>query len=478
MQYNTAFVDEAIYATIGEEVLRKIYWESGLSWMGGSYLYPIISALLNRYWGLEGIRIFSTLCVLTTAIISGKIARQLRGAYSEIITVGLFLFSSITLNLGQLGTYDAPSLVFSSIAVYLALKSRYSYDLSRVRLLILSSIFMTLAILSKYVALFFLPAIALFIAIKGRTLHDLKKNLLIGIRSGIIWLSVPMMVLTWYVTSNFDQVSNFFTGTHFSEPSSFVKISNQIVSSTHIILFTATAAFLYALSKVKGEKKLIIGFLFFGGWLPILYHFTSLNIRSLPKHMVFTLFYWTPLSGWLGNKIISSLRSMTTKAMLANSAQFLTTGIALLLIANLWFSFSNHWRFQRSWPSATGAIEYLEKHRKSGDKILAEGAAVFKYHLFDGFEDPASWPSTWYFNYEGLNGTEAIKKAVEDQSFDYIVLNGYFTSYVNSEIEPVINEHYNLVVEDTYKVSGVHDHTTKVWEPKERGDIADLSIDK
>ena len=59
MNYNTAFVDEAIYVTIGEEVLRKIFWESALSWMGGSYLYPIISAYLNRLGGLVAIRTFS-----------------------------------------------------------------------------------------------------------------------------------------------------------------------------------------------------------------------------------------------------------------------------------------------------------------------------------------------------------------------------------------------------------------------------------
>ena len=52
LNYNTAFVDEAIYATVGEEVLRGIYWEDAISWMGGSYIYPVISALINRRFGL------------------------------------------------------------------------------------------------------------------------------------------------------------------------------------------------------------------------------------------------------------------------------------------------------------------------------------------------------------------------------------------------------------------------------------------
>src|SRR5690606_20468752 len=144
-----------------EGYLRSIYWESALSWMSGSYLYPIISAYLNRLWGLEGIRVFSTLCLLVTGILSGKIAKQLGGKLSEVITLTLFLFAGITLNLGQLGTYDTPAIVFTAVAVYLAIKLRYETGMRRVLLLLLSSLFMTLAFLSKYIAIFALPIIGI-----------------------------------------------------------------------------------------------------------------------------------------------------------------------------------------------------------------------------------------------------------------------------------------------------------------------------
>ena len=41
LNYNTLFVDEAIYATVGKNVWSGVLSQNATSWMYGSYLYPL-----------------------------------------------------------------------------------------------------------------------------------------------------------------------------------------------------------------------------------------------------------------------------------------------------------------------------------------------------------------------------------------------------------------------------------------------------
>ncbi|QQS38693.1 glycosyltransferase family 39 protein [Candidatus Woesebacteria bacterium] len=476
MQFNTAFVDEAIYATIGEEVLRKIYWENAISWMGGSYLYPVISGFINRYYGLEGIRMFSALCVLTAGVLSAKLARLLGGKYSSLAALIFFLFSSLSLNLGQLGTYDTPSLMCMSISFYCVITSRYHIGKRKFLLLILSSFFMTLAVLSKYVAILFVPTIILAIIPTVKNTTEFIKHIP-KLTVYILCWSLPFTALVgWYVFVNYSQVINFFEGDFFSEPSNLLTIFTTLIQSTNFIIIGATTSLVYALLKVKGEKKWLVIVLFIGGLAPILYHLSSMNIRSFPKHLVFTLFYWVPLTGWILNKIYTKLTQVSNSfTFINNSYQLIWTTLFILIITNTWLSFAKHWQFQRSWPSSTATLEYLREHRKNDDKIFAEAAAIYKFHMFEGFEDPSAWPSTWHLEYKGKFGVDAMKMAISEKAFDYIILNDYFTSEINREIKPVINEYYEVVAFDDYKLSGVHTITTLVWQPKDDTNILVLS---
>jgi len=91
---------------------------------------------------------------------------------------------------------------------------------------------------------------------------------------------------------------------------------------------------------------------------------------------------------------------------------------------------------------------------------------MYKYHLFDGFEDPSSWASTWYMQYQGYYGVEAMELAIDDKYFDFIILNDYFTKYVNDQLADNIEENYDLVMTENYKLFGEYDSLTRVWVPK------------
>jgi len=55
--YNTLFVDEAIYATGGRDLLAGLADRHILAWFGGSFIYPTLSALAANLAGVAGIRL-------------------------------------------------------------------------------------------------------------------------------------------------------------------------------------------------------------------------------------------------------------------------------------------------------------------------------------------------------------------------------------------------------------------------------------
>lgn len=455
LSYNTAFVDEAIYATVGEEFLRGIFWESALSWMGGSYLYPIISALINRVYGLAGIRAFSYLCLLIAGVTASEIARKIAGPKTRVVTAAVFFSSASVLNLSALGTYDASSILFLSLAVFLGISSQRTRDNKRMALVIISSIAFFLAVLSKYIAIVFLPFVVLLVLEKG----------VLKTKWPLVWLVSFVLLLSAYCLFTLSSLIDFFTSDSFVEIKTRPFILKELFGLLNVFLIAfATMVFIFL---KKHRHNYIFISLFFAGMMPLLYHVIFANFRSLWKHVVFTQFFWAPLVAWMVVFLYIKFRKFVKqKEQYSNASQLVYAAIIAASIFGLWRSLSLHWRFQRSWPSASASLEYLEKVRGPDDRIFAEASAVYKYHLFDGFEDPYSWASTWYIEYEGETGVTAMKKAIENQVFDYIILNGYYTRETSDELTELANIYYDKVLTDNYKVSGEYDMPTFVWARK------------
>ncbi|OGM28519.1 hypothetical protein A2801_03675 [Candidatus Woesebacteria bacterium RIFCSPHIGHO2_01_FULL_41_10] len=457
LAYNTAFVDEAIYATVGEEVLRGSYWENALTWMGGSYLYPIISATINRHFGLAGVRMFSIFCVLTAGVTSSKIAEVLSGKRAALIALIAFLTSAVSLNVGQLGTYDAPAVLFFSLATYLAIVTSNLKGYRQIPAIFFSALFFALAVLSKYIAIILLPVVGLLVL--TRTRFSIPKTLLWGIVASIVIGSFTLL--------EYEQLYIFFTGGAFKEYTSRVKIIAEAWKYLHVFIPLAFAGGLVTFLK-KPDKRVLISILLLGSIVPFGYHFGSANIRSMWKHMIFSLLFLVPIAAVTLESAYLRFRTWARNNQILINASHIFVTIAFLTVGSLlWNNLREHWVFQRSWPSATNVLQILAANRHDDDIIFAEGSAVFKYHLFAGFARPESWTSTWYMEYEGQSGVPAMIAAIKDRHFDFVILNGYFTGDIVYELRPYLAEYYTLLFEDTYKLSGVYDTTTSLWVPKD-----------
>lgn len=458
LNYNTAFVDEAIYATVGEEALRGSFWERGLSWMGGSYIYPVISAYINRNMGLTGVRLFSVFTVLVAAFVSGEIAKKLSGGRARIITVALFLFTGISLNLAQLGTYDAPALLFFTLAFYFGLLARYGEKFNSLSIL-LSAFSFSMAVMCKYIVIVFLPVFpVLFFRFRWKYLLHL-----------ILWTSFTAEILGTFAYFNYESLVVLFSGSAFKEPTSRLKIITDTIKYINVFIPLSILGAGIVFWKKRNKHLFLLLAMIAAGMAPFSYHFVFENARSMWKHLVFSLVTLAPLASifllYVYKKFIKLVK---TSVFVDNASQAVLSGVILISVLLLRHNFKDHWIFQRSWPSATPSLEFLEANRRDTDIILAEGSAVYKYHLYAGFQNPPAWASTWFMWYEDKTGLEAMKEAIKDQHFDFVVLNAYFTGDIVYELKPVLSEYYDVVHSDIYKESGLYDTETFIWVPKNR----------
>ncbi len=457
LQYNTAFVDEAIYANVGEEFMRQAYWDAPLSWMGGSYAYPVMSATINRLWGLWGIRMASTLMVLVVAWCVGIIGKRVAGNWGRPLAIGFYLFSAPTLSVAQLATYDAPSMMTFTIGALALILSLDQRGWKKYLLITLSGLMVGGSILIKYVTILVTAPLAL--------LHiTAKKQWFLG---GLFWGWILVAMISPYVYLNHTDLYAYATGGNSIEITSRLRIFLQMLEQIPSQFMGAVlTALLLIINRNKGKKDRMWMILLIGT-APIIYHLGSGNIRSFNKHLSLATVMWAPLSAWSTITISKMYKHYRlSHGLVANSMQLINSIVLIAIFTSLWTTFSIHWRFERSWPSASKTVEYLDKRLNTGDKVFAEGAATYKYHLFRGFGDPSAWPSTWYYQRDGKYGTDAMKDAIKNREFRYIILNKYFTSETDEAILPTVVENYEPVFEEKYLLSGVHEMTTTVWEKK------------
>lgn len=467
LEYNTAFVDEAIYANVGEEFLRESYWERALSWMGGSYAYPIFSAFVNRISGLWGLRLSALTMILISGICVWLMSYRIsKSIFASHFAFFIFLFSSPSLSVAQLATYDAPSLMMSIISLTILLYSADKKGWQSYLLLILSALFISAGILIKYVAVLSMPFIGLLIFLHKR-----------WFLKGILWSFVICGIVGVYGLWNYQDLIAYSNAGTSIELTSRLNILKELSSQIpfFMIAIIPTIIVLYKYTQVS---KVLIFALLLAGFSPIFYHLFSSNIRSLPKHLAVAIAYWSPLIAMASVKLYSFHKSLQNNSYLHNSIQFVSSLIVVLLFTGLWSSLSEHWKFQRSWPSASKTIEFLDSNLVSGDKVFAEGSSVFKYHLYRGFADPFAWPSTWYMQYQGKEGFEAMYSAIDDQEFEYIVFNNYFTIDTVKKLTPVVQENYDLVFTEEYLLAGAVEVNTTVWKRRNNSKwtFADLFI--
>lgn len=458
IQFNTLYLDEAIYTTVGEDVRAGVFVQGATSWMFGSYLYPVVASMAEQVGGQLGLRVLSALLTTGAAAFIYMAARRLFDEESALWTLLLFGLSGISISLGQQAVLDvlgAPLLALTIYWIVLAFQSARRQNLY----LTLAGFTFSFSVLAKYIALLTLPALVLLIVV----LHLYASRSIWSLITRVPWLSflVPMViVLGIYGAFYFNDLLAVMTGQFASQNESRLVILRKIIQDIGVPILLAWFGMLLIGWKVfqrfyPQKASLLVLILPFLVLLLTaililpLYHFIAANERSLWKHNTYTLIFLAPLAGYAIARVIQLIRSLGQGTIIP----FRLISAVVTIVALIWFvvsSLRQNDAIQRSWPNNVDELAFIQTRNITPDsRVLSPSYAIYEYYFDMGVDDRSVWNNVWYTEYGTSTGTEAIRQSIRDCTYDLIVLDNYYAPEWAGTLEPMVQDAGYVIVHST-----------------------------
>src|SRR3990167_5338459 len=275
LNYNSPFLDEAIYINLGK-IFWKGHWSElfeDISWVGGfPFFYPPLSAMFHALGGIVATRFFNVLLGVGSVFLVYKFTREIFPVSSEkesktagLVAAALMATSAIPITFSRLATYDA-LLVFLFLAGVVAL-ARAVFEGER-NAYVAGAVLLFLAFLAKYIAVIYIPLlllVTLYLAVKTKRGEAVE-----GILT-TFW--VPLLLLAIiYATTTFSELKGFLSAKTSEEHDSAITIVWLFLKYSPIVFLASIPSFY---SMVKKKVGVLATILAFGATLPLLVHLVS-----------------------------------------------------------------------------------------------------------------------------------------------------------------------------------------------------------
>ncbi|MBI5669325.1 MAG: glycosyltransferase family 39 protein [Chloroflexi bacterium] len=446
LNFNALYLDEAIYTTVGEDVLAGNFSKGATSWMFGSYLYPVMATAADKLAGVAGLRLLSAVLTTAAALAVYAVASRLFDRRAGLWALFVFGLSAISINLGQHAVYDALGVPLLAVAGWCIVNAMHDADRQK-RYLTWAGVSFSLSVLAKYIGLLYLPAL---IAI-ALVLHIVQGRGLRSFIMGIPWLSfvIPIvLILGIYAAFYHEDLPAVFSGQFASQRADRGAIVAEILQEIGVpLLLFAVGLLLVArkgLRRLQGRPWLR---LLFALSLPVLaatllvlplYHLATANARSLWKHNVYALIFIAPLAGYAIAVLVRAVIGLRGRlALPVRLVSAVVTAIAVFAFAS--DTFYQNRVFHYSWPDSTGVIEFMRAQGITPEsRVLSSSYAIYEYYFDFGTADRDVWNNVWYTEYGSLTGEAAVRQAIEECSYDMIVLENYYAPEWSGELETLL----------------------------------------
>ncbi len=482
LRYNTLFVDEAANVTGGRYLLAGTDDRHIITWFGGSYLYPLISVVAANLAGVAGIRFVSAIFTTITALFVYLTARRLFDRVSALWAALIFGLAGGSISVGQLAVYDTLMLPGLAAALYCVIRAVQSERSSRTYFVI-GSLAFSLAVLGKYTAIFYLPALVL-----TAVAFDVSQHRWRNIRQLIIFFLVPAGIILGAYTLYFfySLVQVFTTNQGFEAAPPLMVLQNiwaeigwpmllSLGGMAAVIVWAwrglapDAAPTVNALRNYFRSKRRLVLILVSAGAIAVfiaymalpLYQLMTSNIRSVWKNTVASLIFLAPFAGYLMAQAIERTRRLKTARL------FGALLVTALVVTWTGYSLDRNWGLQNSWPNVSGAIDYLRAHKLStASHVLAEGGAVYEYYFYAdfGLAGRKIWTDTWGMEYKGQQGLGAMTAAIADHWLDFVVLDDNYTPDIDPQLDAaLLQAGYTVVYQDRQKITTGHDSVVRIY---------------
>lgn len=460
LNYNTLFLDEAIYTGVGQDLLQGIYSHNAVSYLFGSYLYPVLSGMINTIGGITAIRMASAVLMCAASVFIYFTTRKLFGYKAALFSMALFLFNGNILNLGQLAVYDSLALPFLAASLFFLVTAATSQQHQR-RLILASSACAIAATLSKYIGLIYLPALFLTAFVLFRLTGAPSRHALVTLIKYFVFPIVQ--TLSVYTAFYWNELIQVVQAQGFSSAPRWLvlKIIGQEIGFIILLALAGLALFAAAITRNRDHNfqllpwiersefnwnkiTLVSRILFLAlflillsAWLAApLQHWLTANSRSLWKNCAYSLVFLSPLAGYCAATFVESLRSRNLTINII--------GIISLCAGIFYFAdkaLDSNWSFHQSWPNIEKQIIYLqEAGLNENSRVLAEGMDVYKYYFAAEIDKGQEWNNFWYMDYDGISGQEGALAAIRDGALDFIIIDDYYFPGIRERITPILTE--------------------------------------
>jgi 4-amino-4-deoxy-L-arabinose transferase-like glycosyltransferase len=447
---NTAFEDEALYLYAGHREIAlwlhhtPTYDSYNLYFSGAAFLYPVLGAMADALFGLEGARTLSMLFMLGATWLVWSTARRLYGREAAGGAAVLFAVAAPTLYLSRFATYDPMALFLSALALWIVVRTARGSAF----LVLIAAPVSTLAVGTKYAAALFIPTIAcvaIFAGHYGGPDRDDGRRSFRGwpaaIGRGLLYLAaVGGLVYGWLRLLG----PGFLVGiqaTTTNRPGSTTPISQVVREAAEV----GGAVFLIAVAGIvvdarrarrteqagKTLPRILLNCALAGtALLPVAYQAHLHTDVSLQKHVGFGLVFAAPVAGVALAALVKAGARDPRRLGLAVALSLGLTAAAIEQSSKLY----------ASWPNANAMVQALQTQvRPVTGRILAEEVEVPRYYL-DDITVPNQWFGTYSFYYVDKQGTmltglPAYQQAIADRYFDVIVLRYGPTAGLDNQID-------------------------------------------
>jgi 4-amino-4-deoxy-L-arabinose transferase-like glycosyltransferase len=445
--FNTLHLDEAIYATVGQQALAGVFDQGATRWMFGSYLYPMIAGLTEQLGGATALRVLSALLLTAASIFVYLTAHRVFGKQAGLWALFIFGLSGIAINLGQHAVYDALGVPLLAASLYCITAAILEPRQEKFYFLVAGIVF-SLSVLAKYVGVLMLPALIVTMLM----LYLYQGRSLSGFFTQVAWsyFFIPVVViLGLYGLSHYADLREVLSGRFASQYLDRWTLFQLTVEEIGFVTLLALGGLLLLVNKAvnrmypANQGRLS---LFLMGLAPLLlgilamplYHLAAANFRALWKHNVYALVFLAPLAGYAIAKAVDYVRSLHGRYWLAwRAIGAIVTAVAMFWFINVARAQNNE--FHQSWPPMQNVLRFMESQRLSEkSRVLASAYAVYEYYFDFGVKQHGVWDNVWYTEYDGLTGLDAVKKAIQDCVYDLAVLDEYYAPELNPVLEPLL----------------------------------------
>ena len=448
--FNAGHMDEYDYLFVGHRLLSGLGWPS-YTYIFGSDLNWYLLGLGDRLLGgLSGARMVSGIFGLLSLLGMYFFVYVLwRSRLIALIAASLLALQSIQLFISRFATYDIISFACFSLALAPLILACQKTDRSRYLYLLLSVVLMSLAVTSKYVVILYMPLVA------GLALLRSPK---IGFSFGALVgaILIAYVALHWEALQRLYEVQ--IKGVHGTGNGSF----EYIIWSEIKYLWLPLSAWLIAvvwraLEYGRGfwrdrqwHQLLLLGLFA----LPMAaYHLNALNMISLFKHLVYSLYFLIPASAWLIGMVLKEKDFRYLKQSLASIA---VVGFSFL-------SYQQLLEMETAYADVSPILQQVDGELNHQSTILSEDPYLFRYLGVDTIPQIQIKESGWLDNNrDGKHEAKDVIDAIWDSKFSYVYLNDQLHPSLNVKLRKMLAlKKYQPLWSENYEISDVMSRKTK-----------------